>query len=278
VVMWMVQDYLLYAAPHFSITEARRLAGQYGLAAYVPAQGAGDGSSWENVAYLMVQPPPSRNGMPGRSRGTIIFAHGNSGSALHCDRLSKAMEPLGFRVILYEYPGYGSNPGKPGEEANVVPLRKLVRTVAAEGSGDSSRVYLFGQSMGCGVVCSALRDKMLPVSGVILLQPWDTLAGVAGSQYPFLPVSLIVGGKYDSLTNLAEFSRARAAESGQPAVPVSFITCANDRTIPPGLSRRVYDAYPGPKLWIQHPNCGHGNWPSKPELEWWKTVTDFVSR
>jgi pimeloyl-ACP methyl ester carboxylesterase len=98
------------------------------------------------------------------------------------------------------------------------------------------------------------------------MQPWDTLAGVGASLYPFLPVRLMVGDKYNSLANLANFTG-----------PVAFVVCEKDRTIPPALSRRVYDAYAGKKSWLEHPDCDHNTWPGDPDLMWWRTVTDFIA-
>lgn len=258
VVVYIYQDALLYFPPQITANEARQFIKVYKLKPFAAGNAGTSAKSWENVAWTPIAEPPS-----GANRGTIIVAHGNAGSALGSLDFAEALVPLGFRVILYEYPGYGTNPGIPSEEGNVAPLRELVREVAAT---TGKPVYLFGQSLGCGVVCSALRDKTLPVQGVVLLQPWDSLAGVGGLHFPYLPVSLIVGGKYNSLANLANFIG-----------PVAFIVCEKDVTIPPTLSRHVYDAYPGKKTWLEHPNCDHNTWPSDPALPWWKTVTDFIA-
>ncbi|HSI85200.1 MAG: alpha/beta hydrolase [Candidatus Methylacidiphilales bacterium] len=287
VMLYFFVDYLLYRPPTYSEQEARSLASQLGLETYssagqpeVPtaqmAKGQGQiqgqagqaapvsAISWENVAYTTIAEPR----LP--LRGTIIMAHGNAGSAIYSAAFSDALTPLGFRVILYEYPGYGSNPGRASEPTCVEPLRRLVRDVAARNRRNppsgSDKIYLFGQSMGCGIVCSALSDNTLPVAGVILMQPWDSLGGVGSYHFPFVPARLLVGAKYDSMANLTHFTG-----------PVAFVVCQNDRTIPPRLSKRLYDSYPGRKTWLELPNSDHNDWPADPDQLWWKTITDFIA-
>ncbi|PTY03096.1 hypothetical protein DB346_07535 [Verrucomicrobia bacterium LW23] len=286
VILWFIQDSLLYFPRRFSPDEAEQLLKNNHLTPYVPASAPGKArddlrnaaAGFNDIAYTTSDAPDPH--APG-TRGTIIVAHGNGGTALMSAGFAEALQPLGFRVILYEYPGYGTNPGTPSERANVEPLRSLVRAAAAEhAAAGRGGVYLFGQSLGCGVVCSALSDTTLPVAGVILLQPWDSLGGVAAVQYPFLPARLMTWGKYNTIKHLPAFLDASADRSASPPasrVPVAIITCADDTTIPPHLSRRVYDAIPEPKLWLQFPNANHNTWPHDAHEPWWKQVTDFVA-
>jgi hypothetical protein len=47
--------------------------------------------------------------------GTAIVFRGSAGHVGHRAFYAQALVPLGFRVILAEYPGYGPRAGKPGE-------------------------------------------------------------------------------------------------------------------------------------------------------------------
>jgi len=51
----------------------------------------------------------------GNSKGTIVVFHGNAGTAADRVFYVDALAPLGYRVILAEYPGYGGRKGKPKE-------------------------------------------------------------------------------------------------------------------------------------------------------------------
>jgi pimeloyl-ACP methyl ester carboxylesterase len=56
-------------------------------------------------------------------RGTIVLFHGNGGWALDRGQYVDAFTRHGFRIFLYEYPGYGGRPGRPSEAA-IVPTRR----------------------------------------------------------------------------------------------------------------------------------------------------------
>jgi hypothetical protein len=51
------------------------------------------------------------------AKGTELGFHGNTGSALHRTYYIDALQSLGYRVIIAEYPGYGVHSGTPSEAA-----------------------------------------------------------------------------------------------------------------------------------------------------------------
>jgi len=55
----------------------------------------------------------------GDSRGTVVVFHGNAGSASDRMYYVRALEPLGYRVLLAEYPKYGARAGTLGEKSLV---------------------------------------------------------------------------------------------------------------------------------------------------------------
>ena len=79
----------------------------------------------EQVASAGLRPWPSVQDFrglvaepTGPVRGTAIVFHGNAGHVGHRAFYARALSPLGFRVILAEYPGYGPRAGKPGKQAS----------------------------------------------------------------------------------------------------------------------------------------------------------------
>ena len=84
---------------------------------------------------------------PQKARGTIIVFHGNAGSALDRSYYVHALGRLGYRVILAEYPGYGSRSGKPGENQFTA---DAVETVGRAAKQFGHPLFLLGESLGCG--------------------------------------------------------------------------------------------------------------------------------
>ena len=196
-------------------------------------------------------------------RGTIVVFHGNGGWCAQRTRYVDAFTQRGFRVFLYEYPGYGGRPGRPSEAVIVPDARTLVRSLDQAGYGP---VYVWGESLGSGVAAAVCGDPTLPVHGLVLLTPWDNIANVGLSIYPYLPVRLLMIDKYDSIANLDRFPH-----------PICVIRCGRDQVIPPPLTLNLFAHLPEPKKLIEFDESGHGDWPSSPELAWWDDALNFIA-
>ena len=141
---------------------------------------------YQGVISAMDAPAPN---------GTIVLFHGNGGTAVDRGFYLKPFMALGFRVILAEYPKYGGRPGKVGEKPFVAAGLETVRLAYEQ---YKEPLYLVGESLGCGIVAAVAKQTLVPIAGIILITPWDTLASVAKSLFPFLPVKLVLTDKYDT--------------------------------------------------------------------------------
>jgi uncharacterized protein len=194
--------------------------------------------------------------------GTIVLFHGNGGTALDRGFYLKPLMELGFRVILAEYPQYGGRPGKVGEKPFVADGLETVH-LAYKQYGEP--LYLLGESLGCGVTAAVVKQTSVPVAGVILITPWDTLASVAKSLFPFLPVNRLTD-KYDSIENLKSFKKK-----------ISVIGAERDEILPIRHAMNLYNALPEGKkrMWIIK-GAGHNDWPFHADATLFKEMTDFV--
>jgi alpha-beta hydrolase superfamily lysophospholipase len=233
--------------------KAIRLAGELGL---VPWRNATPGASSPQgyVRFDFTRSTP---------RGTIVVFHGNGGWCYDRTEYLVAFTQRGFRVFLYEYPGYGGRPGRPGESAIVPDGQALIRSLDQAGFGP---VYVWGESLGAGVAAAVCGDPALPVHGLVLLTPWDNIANVGLSFYPFIPVRLLMIDRYDSVANLEHFAH-----------PVCIVRSSDDEVIPPPLTLNLYAHLPEPKKMIVHQGCGHNSWPNTPSLPWWDEALDFIA-
>jgi len=196
-------------------------------------------------------------------RGTIVVFHGNGGWSVERNYYVEAFTQRGFRVFLYEYPGYGGRPGRPGEAAIVPDAQALIRSLDQAGYGP---IYVWGESLGAGVAASTCADETLPVHGLVLLTPWDNIANVGLSIYPYLPVRLLMIDKYDSIANLEHFQH-----------PICVIRSAQDELVLPPLTLNLYAHLPEPKKMIVQQGCGHNTWPNEPGLSWWDDALNFIA-
>jgi pimeloyl-ACP methyl ester carboxylesterase len=196
-------------------------------------------------------------------RGTIVVFHGNGGWSAERMQYPNAFTPRGFRTFLFEYPGYGARPGHPREKTIVADARALIRSLDREGYGP---IYVWGESLGSGVASSVVADPTLPVHGLVLMMPWDTLAEEALSVFAFIPAGVLLHDTYDSIGNLRHFAH-----------PICVIRGDRDTVIPERLTLDLYAHLPGPKKMILQSGYGHGDWPCEPNLAWWDEALNFIA-
>ncbi len=196
-------------------------------------------------------------------RGTMVVFHGNGEFAWERPDSVEAFTRRGFRVFLYEYPGYGGRPGVPSERTIVPDAQALIRSLAQAGYGP---IYVWGQSLGAGVASAVCADASLPIQGLTLSTPWDNISNVGLSFYPYLPIRRLMIDKYDSVANLQHFQH-----------PICMLRGDQDQTILPSLSLNLFAHLPEPKKMILMEGYGHGDWPDSPELPWWDEALNFIA-
>ena len=126
-------------------------------------------------------------------------------------------------------------------------------------------VFLWGESLGSGVAAAVAADPPVPVEGLILMTPWDSLTDMARKQFPFLPVKWIMRDRYDSVKNLENFQK-----------PVALVMAENDEIVPAERSQRLYQSLSAPKRkWIIQ-RAGHNDWLMAVDANWWRDIMAFI--
>ena len=121
-------------------------------------------------------------------------------------------------VVAFHYRGYRPSTGKPSAEALLADA-SLVFDAAAK-RVPTNRTVVVGFSIGTGVAASLAKRR--PMSGMILVTPFDSLKKVASETYPWFPVGLFFEHEFD----------AASALQGSD-VPVAIIAAERDELIPP---------------------------------------------
>ncbi len=194
--------------------------------------------------------------------GTIVVFHGNAGTAADRIYYLRALEPLGYRVILAEYPRYGTRSGELGEKSFVADARESVRLASRYGGP----LYLLGESLGCAVAAGVASNPSPRIDGVLLITPWDTLKAVAKSHFPLLPVGLFLRDRYDSGENLKAFP-------GRIAV----VGAERDEIVPVRHAEALYRSLPGSnkRMWILR-GVGHNDWLAAVDSGMWRAFMGFL--
>ena len=232
------QDRLLYFPAH---TTVERVA-TGGLRAWPSAQ---------DFRGLVAEPA-------GVVRGTAIVFHGNAGHAGHRAYYAQALAPLGWRVILAEYPGYGPRGGTPGEASLVADAEA---TLALAHRQYGAPLLVIGESLGAAVAAAAGAQHPKLTAGLLLITPWDRLARVGSHHYPWLPVKWMLRDDYDSVRRLATFER-----------PVVVAIAEHDSIVPPQFGSALHAALGGPKHLIVIRASDHNDWLDRVDAAWWRAA------
>ena len=163
--------------------------------------------------------------------------------------------------LLVNYRGYGGSEGAPSEASISADALHWYDYAAAELK--PGRIVVFGRSIGSGAAVFLASQRI--VSQVILVTPFDSLVEVAKRHYPFLPVGLMLRHRFDSI------GRAPAIRA-----PLLCIAAQRDDIIPPAHAKKLYDAWGGPKRWVELEEAGHNTTDSHPLF--WQNVVSFLMK
>jgi uncharacterized protein len=198
---------------------------------------------------------------PGPPRALVIYFPGNAEEAT-----SQAAEANRYgerAVLLMNYRGYGESGGKPGERALVSDAIELHDWATRRTDIDPARVAVHGRSLGSGVAVQLAAAR--PVRAVLLTSPFESLAAMAGAHYPWLPTSLLLRHRFDSLS-LAPGLR----------MPAIFLVAQRDTLVEPAHSHRLADAWGGPTQRLSFEGRGHNDLEIDPRYP--AAILDFLDR
>jgi len=119
-----------------------------------------------------------------------------------------------------------------------------------------------GRSLGSGVAVYLAAHR--PVRGVILVSPYDSLVEVGRRHYPFLPVSLLLRHRFDSLARVPQIE-----------APLLCLVATEDRIVPMAHSRALFEAWRGAKNWREIPLADHDGISNEPEYG--RSIAAFLS-
>ena len=190
---------------------------------------------------------------------TLIYFGGNAEEVSWA--LADARWPGDWTRVAVNYRGYGESEGSPGERALVADAIAIYDAIAKRADVDSKRIVVVGRSLGTGVAVALTSVR--PLAAAILVSPFDSLVAVGRMHYPFLPVSLLLRHRFDSIA-LASAIR----------VPLCAIVASDDTIIPPQRSRALFDRWGGPKLWHAIDGADHND--ISMHDAYWRTIASFL--
>lgn len=162
----------------------------------------------------------------------VLVSNGNAGNRSHRAPLAAALRDRGWSVLLYDYRGYGDNPGSPSEEGLARDARAAASWLADREDVDADRIAYLGESIGTGVVTRLAVER--PPAALVLRSPFTSLVDMGRAHYPFLPVGLLLRDRFPVIEHIRRYDG-----------PVLVIWGGADSIVPPEQSAAVADAARG---------------------------------
>ncbi|SFF51962.1 hypothetical protein SAMN05518865_101141 [Duganella sp. CF458] len=177
---------------------------------------------------------------PGTS--AVIYFGGNAEAVGYSLAELQAAFP-GQALYLMHYRGYGATPGAPTEAGLFADAQALYEYVRAL----HPQVTLVGRSLGSGIATRLASDK--PVDRLVLVTPYDSMAGAASHHFPWLPVRLLLRDRYDSVSYAAKVN-----------APTTILAAERDEVIPRASSEALYRGFrSGLATFHVVPGVGHND-------------------
>ena len=196
----------------------------------------------------------------------LLMFHGNAGNLSEFDRpLHYAgLRALGLNLLAFDYRGYGESGGMPSEQGLYRDAAAAYRYLRVERGVLPERIVVFGHSLGSAVAVELV--SRLPAAGLILEGAFTSVIDRGQELYPYIPVRWIAGHRFGSLERMA---RVR--------IPKLFLHAAADDVIPLAHGRRLFEAAPEPKTFVEL-DGGHGDAFDVDSTRYYGSIADFLVR
>jgi pimeloyl-ACP methyl ester carboxylesterase len=195
---------------------------------------------------------------PGKQTAVLYFGGNAEAVGYSAKRLSQALPEM--TLYLVNYRGYGGSTGEPGEQA----LYRDALHIHDAISPRHGSIAAIGRSLGSGIATwlAAKRE----IDRLVLVTPFDSLAGIAEAAFPLYPAGLLLRERY------ASAERAPLIDA-----QTLIVVAGNDRIVPAASSRRLAEAFaPGGARVATIAGAGHN---SLSEREaYYRQLSDFLAR
>jgi fermentation-respiration switch protein FrsA (DUF1100 family) len=180
------------------------------------------------------------------SRPTILYFYGNGMCLKSAIQEFEDFRRLGANLMVPEYVGYGMSGGAPSEAGCYATADAALAHLRKRRDVDPDKIVVAGWSLGGAVAIDlASREK---VAGLVSFCSFTRMADLAQKRFPFLPASLLLRHRFESVRKIAGVR-----------VPVLIGHGQDDSLIPYAMSDRLARAAGGPVQRLTVRGAGHND-------------------
>lgn len=173
-----------------------------------------------------------------KSRGVILFFHGNAGNISHRLDSIQIFNSLGLDTLIIDYRGYGASTGTPSEAGTYLDAEAAWRYLVEEHRFSPQDIIIFGRSLG-GAVAVHLASRQNPAA-LIVESTFTSVPDLAAELYPWLPSRWLSRFQYNSLQKIKSVT-----------CPVLVVHSSQDEIIPAAHGSRIFSEVQEPKEFLE---------------------------
>ena len=190
--------------------------------------------------------------------GAVLYFGGNA-ERIEDRRVQFARWFPQASTYLVPYRGYGASEGTPTQEDILEDALAVFDQVQARQPG--APIVVIGRSLG-SAVASYVASKR-PVAKLVLVTPFDSMANVAQTHYPWLPVRWLLQDTYDEASYLAQYRG-----------PLLVVRAGRDDVVPAAATDRLLAALPARPRVVEIAHADHSSVAADPAYA--RALTEFV--
>jgi uncharacterized protein len=195
----------------------------------------------------------------------LLICHGNAGNLSQFGRPDHyaGLRQLGLNQLAFDYRGYGESEGAPGEEGLYKDASGAYRYLREQLGVEPDRIIIFGHSLGSAVAVDLA--SRVPSAGLIVEGALTSAIDRGAELYPYIPVRWIGRSRFASIDKISRVT-----------VPKLFLHAKGDEVIPIAHGRRLYEAAPPPKTFVEL-DGGHGDTFDVDSARYFGAIRRFIS-
>ncbi|XP_016510724.1 alpha/beta hydrolase domain-containing protein WAV2 [Nicotiana tabacum] len=213
---------------------------------------------------------------------TIIFFQENAGNIAHRLEMVRIMlQRLQCNVFMLSYRGYGASDGYPSQLGITKDAQAALDHLVQRTDIDTSRIVVFGRSLGGAVGSVLTKNNPDKVAGLILENTFTSILDMAGVLLPFL--KWVIGGSGSKGLKLLNFVVRSPWNTidviGEIRQPILFLSGLQDEMVPPVHMQMLYAKAAARNrqcLFVEFPNGMHmDTWLAGGD-HYWRTIQQFL--
>jgi len=173
-----------------------------------------------------------------KSRGVVLFCHGNAGNISHRLESVQVFHRLGLDTFIFDYRGYGQSEGRTTERGTYRDAEAAWRYLVEDRQVDPSEIVIFGRSLGGTIAAWLAQDH--PPKALILESTFTSVPNMAAQLYPYLPARLMSRFHYSAIDYIRQVD-----------CPVLIVHSRDDEMIPFSHGQRLFEAANEPKKFLE---------------------------